>query len=145
MLKSLRDATRQLANRVHLLRLMQLLFKTTPLRHIAGADNDAAKRAKLPGRRRDNSLNHGIALGSLVSVGRSRLKARSKMGLDFQRVFGAQDPLSILWPWITSLSGLSRKAAEVAGLTSAYREEPIAFFHDDGIWHSEEWLKEMSG
>ena len=45
----MRNATRQLSNRFHLLRLMQLLFKTTPLRHVAGADNDAAKRAKLPG------------------------------------------------------------------------------------------------
>ena len=44
----MRDAAGQLSNRLHLLRLMQLLFKTTPLRHVVGADNDAAKRAQLP-------------------------------------------------------------------------------------------------
>ena len=70
-----RDAPRQLPNRVHLLRLMQLLFKTTPLRHVVGADNDAAESARLLGRWRNNRLDHRVALGSLVSVRRSRLKA----------------------------------------------------------------------
>src|ERR1700722_12550991 len=79
----MRNATRQLPNRVHLLRSMQLLFKTTAVRNIVGADNDPAKRAKLLGRRRNNSLDHLVALGSLVSVGRSCPKACSEMGLRF--------------------------------------------------------------
>ena len=51
LLKSCATAASQLSNRVHLLRLMQLLFKMTPFRHIVGADNDPAKRARLLGRR----------------------------------------------------------------------------------------------
>jgi hypothetical protein len=70
---------------------MQLLFKTTALRNIVGADNDPAKRAKLLGRRRNNSLDHLVAPGSLVSVGRSCPKACSEMGSDFRRALGPQD------------------------------------------------------
>ena len=79
----MRDAARELSDRLHLLRLMQLLLETTSFRHVVGADDDAARRAGLLRRRRNNRLDHGVALSSFVSVWRSLTQARSKMGPDF--------------------------------------------------------------
>ena len=43
----MRDAAGELSDRLHLLRLMQLLLETTSFRHIVSADDDptAARRA----------------------------------------------------------------------------------------------------
>ena len=70
-----RDAARQLPDRVHLLRLMQLLLKTTSFGHVVGADDDAAESAGLLGRRRNNRLDHRVALG-FARIGKALPLAR---------------------------------------------------------------------
>jgi hypothetical protein len=59
---------------------MQLLFKTTSLRDIVGADNDPVESARFLRRWGDNGLDHLFALSSLISVRCSRLEARGEMG-----------------------------------------------------------------
>ena len=126
----MRDATGQLSNRVHLLRLMQLLFKTTPLCHVMGADNDAAGGARLLRRRRNNGLDHLVALDSLISVRRSGNEARSELGSDFRRALRAQDRFDCLADHVLSGLPIEPQSGRI-GLRVP--ETALALFHDDGV------------
>ena len=79
---------------------------------------------------RDHSLDHRVALGSLVSVGRSCLKAGNKVPFNFRSAFRAQDLLDRSANHV--LSGLPVKP-QSRGIGLRVPEKPIAFFDDHGV------------
>ncbi len=64
-----RDPAGELAERLHLLRLAQLLLEPPPLRHVARADDHPARLAVAGRNRRRDGFDHAASLHTLVAIG----------------------------------------------------------------------------
>ena len=86
-----RHAAGELAQRIHLLRLTELLLKSAPLGHVVGADHDAAGIALLARNRRRHRLDDLAGMDPLVAKGAApAVEAGAKIAVDLRARDGAE-------------------------------------------------------
>ncbi len=86
-----RDAAGELAERLHLLRLSQLLLEPPPFAHVAGADDDPP-RPSLAARDRGRDRFDDLAvLRAFVAIGTAVAQSGRKMAVDLGGLFRSQN------------------------------------------------------